>query len=265
MRPSTIDEVEPVEDDRQAVRDGRDLLRVDLQGDARDPGHRDEPPRRQVQHRRGRRGRRPVHRRRQRRQPAQRDQAGRLRAVRRHERVPRQRRRPADQDQPGREARRGRAAAGRQGLPVDREDPVLDAGRRPDLAAAAPRHLLDRGHQAAHPRPQERQPARARARQAGQPGRRRHGRGGCGEGVLRRRAHLRATTAAPAPPRSSRSSTRAARGSWGWPRPSRRCCATACATASSCRPTGSSRPVATWSSRRCSAPRSSASPPRRWW
>ena len=34
------------------------------------------------------------------------------------------------------------------------------AGRRPDQPAAAPRHLLDRGPQAAHPRPEERQPAR---------------------------------------------------------------------------------------------------------
>ena len=32
-------------------------------------------------------------------------------------------------------------------------------GRRPDLAAAAPRHLLDRGPQAADPRPEVRQPA----------------------------------------------------------------------------------------------------------
>ena len=110
--------------DRQAVRHRRDLLRVDLQGDARDPRHRDEPPRRQVQHRRGRRGRRPLHPRRQRRQPPQRDQAGRVRPVRRHQRVPGQRRRPADQDQPGRQAGRGRPAARRQGLPVDREDPA---------------------------------------------------------------------------------------------------------------------------------------------
>ena len=35
----------------------------------------------------------------------------------------------------------------------------LDAGRRPDLAAAAPRHLFDRGSGAAHLRPEERQPA----------------------------------------------------------------------------------------------------------
>ena len=33
-------------------------------------------------------------------------------------------------------------------------------GRRPDLAAAAPRHLLDRGPGAAHLRPEERQPGR---------------------------------------------------------------------------------------------------------
>ena len=46
-----------------------------------------------------------------------------------------------------------------------------------------------------------------------------------------------ATTAAPAPARSPRSSTPARRGSSAWPRPSRRCCSTACATASSCRPT----------------------------
>ena len=37
---------------------------------------------------------------------------------------------------------------------------ALDAGRRPDLAAAAPRHLLDRRHRAADSRPEERQPAR---------------------------------------------------------------------------------------------------------
>ena len=39
--------------------------------------------------------------------------------------------------------------------------------------------------------------------------------------------------------RSPRSSTPARRGSWAWPRRSRRCCSTACATGSSCRPTAS--------------------------
>ena len=44
--------------DRQALLHRRDVLRLDLGGGARDPRHRDEPARRQVQHRRGRRGRR---------------------------------------------------------------------------------------------------------------------------------------------------------------------------------------------------------------
>ena len=60
---------------------------------------------------------------------------------------------------------------------VHRQDPLLDAGRRPDLAAAAPRHLLDRGPGAADPRPEEREQPRAHQRQAGRRGRRRHGRG----------------------------------------------------------------------------------------
>ena len=88
----------------------------------------------------------------------QRHQAGRLGPLRRHQRVPGQRRGAADQDGPGRQARRGRPAARAQGLPVDRQGPPLDAGRRPDLAAAAPRHLLDRGPGRADPRPEERQP-----------------------------------------------------------------------------------------------------------
>jgi hypothetical protein len=40
-----------------------------------------------------------------------------------------------------------------------RQDPPFDAGRRPDLAAAASRHLFDRGSGAADLRPEERQPA----------------------------------------------------------------------------------------------------------
>ena len=46
--------------DRQALRDRRDVVRLDLEGGARDARHRDEPHRRQVEHRRGRRGRRPL-------------------------------------------------------------------------------------------------------------------------------------------------------------------------------------------------------------
>ena len=106
------------------------------------------------------------------------DQAGGLRPLRRHQRVPGQRRRHPDQDGPGRQARRGRSAAGSQGLPVGGQDPALDAGRGPDLAAAAPRHLLHRGPGAAHPRPQERQQLGADPRQAGGRGRSGHHRGG---------------------------------------------------------------------------------------
>ena len=90
----------------------------------------------------------------------QRDQAGRQRPVRRDDRVPRQRRRAPDQDGPGRQARRGRAAARPQGRRVHRQDPPQHARRRADLAAAAPRHLLDRGPGAAHPRPEERRTRR---------------------------------------------------------------------------------------------------------
>ena len=46
--------------DRQALLHRRDVLRLDLEGGARDPRHRDEPHRRQVEHRRGRRGPRPL-------------------------------------------------------------------------------------------------------------------------------------------------------------------------------------------------------------
>ncbi len=85
--------------------DGRHVLRVDLGRGPRDAGHRHEPAGRQVQHRRGWRGPRPVHPRRQRRPPAQRHQAGGLGSVRGHLGVPGQRRRHPDQDRPGGQAR----------------------------------------------------------------------------------------------------------------------------------------------------------------
>ncbi len=66
-----------------------------------------------------------------------------------------------------------------------------------------------------------------------------------------------------ASPLSSIVSRPACPGRSAWPRPSRRCCATTCAAASPCRPTARSRPAATWSSPRCSAPTRWASPPRR--
>ena len=60
-------------------------LRLDLARGARDARDRDEPHRRQEQHRRGRRGSEPLHAGRERRLAAQRDQAGRVGALRRDE------------------------------------------------------------------------------------------------------------------------------------------------------------------------------------
>ena len=74
---------------------------------------------------------------------------------------------------------------------MDRPDPALHPRRRPDLPAAAPRHLLDRGPGPADPRPEERQPAGPGARQARRRGRRGHGRGRGGQGARRRGADLR--------------------------------------------------------------------------
>ena len=84
-------------------------------------------------------------------------------ALRGDDRVPRQRRRAADQGRPGRQARRGRPAARatRSTTYIGRLR-YAHARRRADLAAAAPRHLLDRGPQAADPRPALRQPDGAR-------------------------------------------------------------------------------------------------------
>ena len=185
--PVPIEEVEPVATILRRFSTGCDELRLDLDGGPRDAGHRHEPHRRQVEHRRGGRGSRAPARPR----AALGDQAGRVRPLRGDGRVPHQRRRPADQDGPGRQARRGRPTAGAQGVPVDRPHAALHAGRRADQPAAAPRHLLDRGPQAADPRPQERQPGGAGAREAG----RRDGRGHGGrrreQGQGRRGADLR--------------------------------------------------------------------------
>ena len=87
------------------------------------------------------------------------DQAGGLGPLRRHGRVPVVGRPDPDQDGAGRQAGRGRPAARRQGLQLHRQAALLGAGRGPDLAAAAPRHLFDRGPGAADPRPEERRAA----------------------------------------------------------------------------------------------------------
>ena len=154
------------ERDRETVLDRRDVARVDLARGPRDARDRDEPHRRPLEYGRGRRGSRPLHARRERRPAALGDQAGRLGPLRRHDRLPHERRRAPDQDGAGSEARRGRPAAGPQGRPLHRERAPDDAGRRPHLAAAAPRHLLDRGPEAADLRPALRQPEGARLGEA---------------------------------------------------------------------------------------------------
>ena len=55
-KPVPLEEVEPAARDRQALRDGRDELRLDQPRGAHHARHRDEPHRRQVEHRRRRRG-----------------------------------------------------------------------------------------------------------------------------------------------------------------------------------------------------------------
>ena len=73
---------------------------------------------------------------------------------------------------------------------LHRERPPHDTRRRPHLAAAAPRHLLDRGSQAAHLRPPLREPGGPHLREARRRGRRRHRRRWGREGECRPRPHL---------------------------------------------------------------------------
>ncbi len=129
--------------DREAVRHRGDELRVDLGRGSRDAGDRDEPAGRAVEHRRRGRGPRAVQAPAQRRQQAELDQAGGVGPVRSDQRVPGERRRDPDQDGAGGQAGRGRPVARSQGVAVDRQGAVLDAGRGADLASASPRHLLD--------------------------------------------------------------------------------------------------------------------------
>ena len=128
---------------------------------------------------------------------------------------------------------------GPQGRRLHRLGPPHDAGRRPDLAAAAPRHLLDRGPQAADLRPALRATRRRGLGQARRRGRGRHGRRRRRQGQRRprpdrrpRRRHRRLAAVA-------RSSRPACHGRSASPRPSRRCCATTCARGSRSRPTAS--------------------------
>ena len=114
-------------------------------------------------------------------------------------------------------------------LPGHKVDPYIATlrfstpGRRPDLAPAPPRHLLDRGPEAADLRPARRQPGRRPSRSSSPP----RPASARSPPASPRRAPTTssspATTAAPAPPPSPRSSPPACPGSSASPRPSRRC------------------------------------------
>ena len=187
------------------------------------------------------------------------DQAGRVGAVRRHRDVPRAGRPARDQDRPGLQARRRRPAAGPQGDRAHRRPAPRPAGHDADQPAAAPRHLLDRGSRPAHRRPAGDQPDRADRRQARRQARGRDDRGRRREGRRRLRPLSAATPAGRGQPARLDQARRGAVGARPRGGPPGRWSATACATASSCGPTAASRPAATCWSRRCSAPRSSAS------
>ena len=149
---------------RAALLDRRHVVRLDLARGAYHARDRHEPHRRQVEHRRRRRGSRPLQAAAERRLDALGDQAGGVGPLRRDHRISRQLRHDADQDGAGRQARRRRPVARPQGRRDHRQGAPLDARRRPDLAAAASRHLFDRGSGAAHLRPQERQSRRPACR-----------------------------------------------------------------------------------------------------
>ena len=100
---------------RQALRHRRDVVRLDLARGAHHARDRHEPDRRQVQHRRRRRGERSLQAAAERRFDALGDQAGRLGPLRRHHGISRQFRHDADQDGAGRQARRRRPIARPQG------------------------------------------------------------------------------------------------------------------------------------------------------
>ncbi len=189
--PVPLEEVESRQRDRQALLHRCHVARLDQQGGARVGGDRHEPAWRHEQHRRRRRGPGALSAVVQRGLEEFRDQAGGERPVRGDHRVSGPRQDAADQDGAGGQARRRRTAARPQGDRGDRQAPVLDAGGHADLAAAASRHLLDRGSGPAHLRPQVQQPRREGFGQAGGRGRRGHGRCGRRQGERRRGADQR--------------------------------------------------------------------------
>ena len=175
--PVPLDEVEPAERDRRALLDRGHVARLAVGGGPRDARHRDEPAS-AARSNCGEGGEDPARYRTRGdgARPQLAHQADRVGPLRRDARVLRVRRRAQHQDGAGLEAGRGRPAARPQGDRRDRPAPPHPAGRRADLAAAAPRHLLDRGPRPAHLRPQAGQPGGRRVGEARRRGRGRHDR-----------------------------------------------------------------------------------------
>ena len=178
--------------------------------------------------------------------------------------VPRPRRPARDQDRPGLQARRGRPAAR-----VARRRPTSprSAAASPARATSARRRTTTSTRSRTSP---SSSPTCARSTRGARIGVKLvagRGVGTIAAGVAKAGAYVHP----PVRPRRrdrrvaavARSSTSGRRGSSAWPRSTRSCCATTCATGSRCARTAASRPGATCSSPRCSAPRSSRSGRRR--
>ena len=127
--------------DRAPVLGRRDVARRALGRGARDDRDRAQPPRRAARTR-GEGGEDPERYRDERNSKIKQIASGRFGVTRRVRGV---RRGAPDQDRAGLEARRGRPDPGAQGHRRDRAPAPHAARRVADLAAAAPRHLLDRG------------------------------------------------------------------------------------------------------------------------
>ena len=160
--------------------------------------------------------------------------------------VPRPGRPARDQDRPGLEARRGRPAARRARR---RRTSPRSAAASPARATSARRRTTTSTRSRTSP---SSSPTCARSTRGARIGvklvagrGRRHDRRRRRQG--RRVVHppRPATPAGPARRRCRRSSTSGRRGSSAWPRSTRSCSGTTCATASRCAPTAGSRPAAT--------------------
>ena len=200
--------------------------------------HRHPARRRLGEHRRGRRGPGVVRPGRRRPPPRRPDQAGRVGAVRRDRHLPRPRRPARDQDRPGLEAGRGRPAPGQEGHGLHRR---ASSRRSRASATSARRRTTTSTRSRTSPSSSRTCGRSTAARGSASSSSPRRGVGTIAAGVAKAGAdyiHVR-------PRRRDRrvaavidQARRRARGSSAWPRSTRSCCATACATGSRLRTDG---------------------------